>query len=79
MVDGEETAPQQLLARVPQGSPLSPILFLFYNALSLEALSLPELRLSALGFVDNINLLTYSESTAVNCNILESAHDQCLA
>jgi hypothetical protein len=45
MVDGEETAPQQLLAGVPQGSPLSPILFLFYNAPLLEAVSLPELRL----------------------------------
>jgi hypothetical protein len=58
---------------------LSLILFLFYNALLLEALSLLELRLSALGFANDINLLTYSELTAVNYTILESAHDQCLA
>jgi hypothetical protein len=55
------------------------MLFLFYNAPLLEALDILELRLSTLGFVDDINLLTYSESTVVNCITLESAHDRCLA
>jgi retron-type reverse transcriptase len=32
LVDNEETKLRQLKAGVPQGSPLSPILFLFYNA-----------------------------------------------
>jgi hypothetical protein len=45
----------------------------------LEALDLLELPLSTLGFADDINLLTYSESTVVNCITLESAHDRCLA
>jgi hypothetical protein len=79
VVDGVETAPQLLAAGVPQGSPLSPMLFLCYNAPLLEALNLLELRLSTLGFADDINLLTYSESTVVNCITLESAHDRCLA
>ena len=39
LVDNEETEPHQLNAGVPQGSLLSPILFLFYNALLLEALN----------------------------------------
>jgi Reverse transcriptase (RNA-dependent DNA polymerase) len=39
LVDNEETEPHQLQAGVPQGSPLSLILFLFYNALLLEALN----------------------------------------
>ena len=64
---------------MPQGSPLSPILFLFYNAPLLEALNQSNLRLSLLGFADDINLLAYSESTVVNCTTLELAHDQCLA
>jgi len=37
LVDSEESAPRQLAASVPQGSPLSLILFLFYNAPLLEA------------------------------------------
>ena len=78
VVDGEETAPHQLLAGIPQGSPLSPILFLFYNAPLLKALNQLSPQLSAIGFADDINLLIYSKSTAENCTALESAHEQCL-
>jgi hypothetical protein len=78
VVDGEETAPRQLPAGVPQGSPLSPILFLFYNAPLLEALNQLNPQLSAVGFADDINLLTYSKSTAGNCTTLEVAHVRCL-
>src|SRR5579862_5135934 len=78
IVDGKETAPHQLQAGVPQGSPLSPILFLFYNGPLLDALNLPDLRLSATGYADDINLLTYGESTIANCIALESAHERCL-
>ena len=58
-----------------QGSPLSLILFLFYNASVLEALNQPNLQLSALGFADDINLLTCSASTATNYIALELAHN----
>jgi hypothetical protein len=51
------------------------MLFLFYNALLLEALDLLELRLSTLSFADDINLLTYSELTVVNCITLKLAHN----
>ena len=78
VVNGKETAPRQLPARVPQGSPLSPILFLFYNAPLLEAVNQPDLPMILLGFADDINLLTYSELTIVNSVNLETAHDQCL-
>jgi hypothetical protein len=79
VVDRVETALQSLAAGVLQGSPLSLMLFLFYNAPLLKALDLLELRLSTLGFADDINLLTYSELTVVNCITLKSAHDRCLA
>jgi len=78
LVENEETEPRRLNAGVPQGSPLSAMLFLFYNALLLEALNQPELPLSPLGFADDINLLTYREATVVNCTNLEIAHEQCL-
>jgi Reverse transcriptase (RNA-dependent DNA polymerase) len=63
---------------VLQGSPLSLILFLFYNALLLKALNQLDLPLSLLGFADDINLLTYRETTESNCTNLETAHNQCL-
>ena len=78
VVEGKESAPHQLSAGVPQGSPLSPILFLFYNAPLLEAVHQPDLPMLPLGFADDVNLLTYGPSTATTCANLELAHDKCL-
>ena len=61
-----------------QGSLLSPILFLFYNAPLLEAVHQPELPVLPLGFADDVNLLSYGTSTAATCANLELAHKQCL-
>ena len=46
---------------IPQGSPLSPILYLFYNADLLEMCERPGSKTSAIGFV------AYSTSTEENC------------
>jgi hypothetical protein len=78
LIDGEITAPYQLTTGVPQGSPLSPILFLFYNSPLLDALDKPQDRLHPLGYADDINLLTYGESIPNNCTRLEEAHSICL-
>lgn len=78
VVDGVETAARKLKAGVPQGSPLSPILFLFYSAPLLESLNQPDAPLAPIGFADDVNLLTYGPSTAVNCQNLQIGHAKCL-
>ena len=62
---------------IPQGSPISPILYLFYNADLLDICERPGSNTSALGFVDNINVLAYGKSTEENCKTLEVIHKKC--
>lgn len=63
---------------IPQGSPLSPILFLFYNADLLEKWSSVAQGLSINAFIDDTTLCAISPSTEENCKLLASAHDKCL-
>ena len=62
---------------IPQGSPLSPILYLFYNADLLEIYNNIRLRTSATGFVDDINILIYSELTEENYKKLSKVYKKC--
>jgi hypothetical protein len=78
LFQGEESEPRRLLASLPQGSPLSPILFLFYNAELIELCNNPRERLSAIGFVDDVNILAYGPTTQGNCSRLQQAHSKCL-
>lgn len=63
---------------IPQGSPISPILFLFFNAPLIEKCRAAKLPVQVGGFVDDVHLLAYSKSTERNCEILEKAHEICL-
>ena len=62
---------------IPQSSPLSPILYLFYNADLLEIYNNIRLRTSATEFVDDVNILIYSELTEKNCEKLSKVYKKC--
>src|SRR5579871_5799386 len=57
------------------GSPLSPILYLFYNATILEENSEEENTLTN-GYIDDIGILTWSKSTEENCRKLDKIHQR---
>ena len=59
---------------IPQGSPLSPMLYLFYNADLLETCAAQGVMV--IGYIDDVNLLAVSSSTEENCRLLTEAHAQ---
>lgn len=73
----ETTDMRDVNADVPQRSPVSPILYLFYNADIFDELKRFNLKASPLGFVDDVNILTYGISTKSNCRTLKKAHGVC--
>ena len=60
---------------IPQGSPLSPILFLFYDAPLLEDLETVG-SVSATGFVDNIAILVEGKTFKENSTVLHDLHEK---
>ncbi len=63
---------------ISQESSISPVLFLFFNASLIESYVKANLPVQIKEFVDDIHLLTYSESIEVNYVNLEKAHNLCL-
>ena len=74
--DGEVSEEIQLRAGVPQGSPLSPILFSLYIATLYEALARSP-GLLVVGFADDTNLMVFSSDVQANCRRLENAWRLC--
>jgi hypothetical protein len=64
---------------IPQGSPLSPILFLLFIAELLDSLQRPSDATLGFGFVDDTNLIAWGDSARENCQRLKLAHDKCIA
>jgi hypothetical protein len=70
VVNRIESAEFVIKAGLPQGSPLSLILFLLYIKGLFSLASWPNLRVHTIGFIDNLNLLVYSKSIEQNCAML---------
>jgi len=64
---------------IPQGSPLSPILFLFFISELLAEFMRADSGSLAYGFVDDTNLITWGDTAESNCRKLEGIHDRCVA
>lgn len=63
---------------IPQGSPLSPILYLFYNADLIDECIQLDPNIKASGFIDDVILLAIGKSLEATCGLLFSAHQVCL-
>ena len=76
-INGRCTDSFRVRTGIPQGSPISPILYLFYNADLLDLCNRSSTKANGFGFVDDVNILTYSTSTEENCRTLETLHKKC--
>jgi len=76
--DGRSTEPFPIYAGVPQGSPLSPILFVLYISSLYEVLKEKHPHLSLVGFADDTNLLAFGKTPEANIGQLEAAWQTCL-
>ncbi len=64
---------------ISQGSPLSPILYLFYNADLIEICCNTDERVTDGGFIVDVFLLATSPSILQNCQLLKKTHLLCIA
>ena len=77
VVEGESQRFQVNIG-IPQGSPISLILFLFFVSDLLDIVDNEALRVLGSGFVNDINILTYSSTIERNYKVLEETYSKCL-
>ena len=69
----EYTAPSApIQTGIPQGSPLSPILYLFYNADLIEVCKAANTE--AVGYIDDVSILAVGPTAQGNCKALKTIH-----
>ena len=71
---GTPGPPRTRQTGIPQGSPLSPILFLFFVAGLVDAVHDPVMGVAATAFVDDVNILVVGPSPSANAVRLTRAH-----
>ena len=73
-MDGVEVGPFQVPAGVPQGSPISPILFILYISTLCNRLQKVPGQIT-IGFADDTNILAFAKTEAECIRTLERAYD----
>lgn len=63
---------------IPQGSPILPVLFFFFNTPLIKKCVAAKLPMQKGGFVDDVHLIAYGKRTETNCEVLKKAHEICL-
>ncbi|EAQ88673.1 hypothetical protein CHGG_05292 [Chaetomium globosum CBS 148.51] len=76
--DGQRAVPPAIRAGVPQGSPLSPVLFILYISSLYKQLKDEHSHLAITGFADDTNLLVFSRKPEANVRQLEAAWETCM-
>ena len=71
-----ESEPFNIHTGISQGSPLSPILYLFYNADLLDMGSRDDLKARAVSWIDDVGFTVTGASAAANCHILQTLHTE---
>jgi hypothetical protein len=71
MIDGHKSGEYETATGIPQGSPLSPILYLFYNADLIETCN-REHNTIATGYIDDIAILRWGDTTEEICDGLST-------
>lgn len=71
MIDGHKSGEYETATGIPQGPPLSPILYLFYNADLIETHN-REHNTIATGYIDDIAILRWGDTTEETCDSLST-------
>ncbi|KAI1005586.1 hypothetical protein K3495_g2632 [Podosphaera aphanis] len=74
---GKESVPFKVFRGVPQDSPLSPIIFLFYNTKLIGICDRTQQRISSGASADDLIILSYSESIEINSFRLKATLLEC--
>ena len=68
-IDGFRSTAYQINTGIPQGSPLSPILYLFYNADLIDECNNTTEAMST-GYIDDVAILAWGKTTEQTCETL---------
>ncbi|KAJ3552838.1 hypothetical protein NPX13_g11022 [Xylaria arbuscula] len=72
LMDGYKSMQYKTSTGIPQGSPLSPILYLFYNADLVDANS-SEDATTSVGYIDDVAIVAVGDTTEETCDLLRTA------